>query len=128
MIASVGTAAQKAATNLINYYSPNPYGAIPQNGAEDETGVQWYDVGIMWGDLFEYCRVAKDGTMVPTITGALVNASYGPVASFLGGSQGSALAGLFGKWNDDILWWAMPGTLFSFEGIPSDKASQIHDV
>lgn len=59
----------------------------------------------------QYSDVGNDIRLVPTLSGALANASFGPTASFLGGAQLESFSAGIGKWNDDILWWALAGML-----------------
>ncbi|KAL2916780.1 hypothetical protein HK105_203559 [Polyrhizophydium stewartii] len=56
----------------------------------------------------EYARITKDGQFVPVVTNALSNVSYAPagVGSFLGPST-SIASTLLGRWNDDIMWYAL---------------------
>lgn len=105
---SVTKATLAVATNLFNYYTPNSQGALVQNGASDASGVQWYEVGIMWESLMRTSQLTSNPMMVDTIAGALVNASFGPTANFLGDPSWQALvSSLLGKWNDDLAWWGM---------------------
>ena len=60
----------------------------------------------------DYTTITQDKRYLSTIAGALGNASYGELASFLGeSSSSSVLAKLTGKWNDDILWWSFGGEI-----------------
>jgi mannan endo-1,6-alpha-mannosidase len=93
----------------MRYYDPPrtaTEGTIFPNSAQDSTGFQWFEGGIMWGAMFEYMKTLGDQQYVETISQALVLASFGEIASFLGAIPTLAET-LQGKWNDDILWWAM---------------------
>lgn len=79
------------AKNVAGYYKDTNDGAIPQNSATDESGIQWYESGILWMTLSEYTRATNDNQFAGTWTSALSRASYGDAADFLGGP---ALAGL----------------------------------
>jgi hypothetical protein len=71
---------------------------------------KWYESGILWGALMDYTAITHDLRHFETISGALSNASYGGLASFLGSSVlDKVLARITGKWNDDILWWSFGG-------------------
>ena len=59
--------------------------------------------------MMEYSDVGNDIKYVETISGALANASFGRTASFLGGASLQGFSAGIGKWNDDILWWALAG-------------------
>jgi hypothetical protein len=97
------------AQRLNTYYRPNNQGIIPDNGSQDASGVQWYENGILWMTAADFTNVTTDGLLVGTLNSALSNASYGKAADFLGGpTLYDISATLFGKWNDDILWWALP--------------------
>ena len=96
--------------NLMNYYKPGQTaekGVIRPNTSPGPDGFQWYEGGIMWGAVMEYIRLTGDTTYTETISQALVLASEGQTASFLGRIPTLAET-LEGKWNDDILWWALP--------------------
>ena len=101
-------AAQGVASRLMTYYIPNDQGAVPPNTANDASGIQWFESGILWGAMMDYAKVSGDAQFVTTVTTALVSAAYGPAANFLGpaGLQDIS-ATLQGRWNDDIMWWAM---------------------
>jgi mannan endo-1,6-alpha-mannosidase len=105
---SVLRVANQIAARLLSYYEPNEYGVYPPNSASDATGAQWYEGGVYWGAYFEYVRLTRDLSNVDMATQALVNASFGDAANFLGPPAMREIQGLQGKWNDDILWWAMP--------------------
>lgn len=59
--------------------------------------------------MLEYSDVGNDIRYIDTISGALANASFGRTASFLGGASLAGFSAGIGKWNDDILWWALAG-------------------
>jgi mannan endo-1,6-alpha-mannosidase len=61
----------------------------------------------MWGALMEYIKTTGDATFATPIVNALTEASFGTVSSFLG-AQPTFAETIEGKWNDDILWWALP--------------------
>ncbi|KAJ1342676.1 hypothetical protein BSLG_002774 [Batrachochytrium salamandrivorans] len=63
------------AKNLIDYYTPNHLGAIPDNGSGDINGRQWFESGVMWGAFTEYAKYSRDGQFLPTVTNALSNGS-----------------------------------------------------
>ncbi len=105
----IGKANAQAVTQLLSYYRPSETGSFPESAADDATGFQWYESGIIWGSLMDYTLITRDARFVKTISSALGNASFGQAASFLGGKKGKQFSGLTGKWNDDILWWALGG-------------------
>jgi mannan endo-1,6-alpha-mannosidase len=107
---AVTDALQKMVTNLIKYYVPGKTastGTILQNPSKGPEGFQWYEGGIMWGAMMEYIKTTGDATYSTTIVNALTEASYGKVSNFLGNSPKFAET-VDGKWNDDILWYALP--------------------
>jgi len=57
----------------------------------------------------QHMDVGNDILYINTFSGALANASFGPTASFLGGSGLATFSAGVGKWNDDILWWGLAG-------------------
>ncbi len=62
--------------------------------------------------MMHYTDVSQDYTYYETIRGALVNASFGTkTASFLGPPELENFSETSGKWNDDILWWALAGMI-----------------
>ena len=108
--ASTNAALKKMVTNLMNYYVPGQTaekGVIRPNTSPGPDGFQWYEGGIMWGAIMEYIRLTGDTTYSETVSQALVLASEGQTASFLGKIPTLAET-LEGKWNDDILWWGLP--------------------
>ena len=64
--------------------------------------------------MMQYTDVGKDFTYFDTIGSALANASFGPSASFLGDPALQQFSAATGKWNDDILWWALAGEFLVF--------------
>jgi hypothetical protein len=71
----------------MRYYDPPrtaAEGTIFPNSARNASGFQWFQGGIMWGAMFEYFKTVGDQTYVETVTQALVLASFGRTASFLG--------------------------------------------
>ncbi|KAH6560679.1 hypothetical protein BASA60_000550 [Batrachochytrium salamandrivorans] len=101
------------AKNLIDYYTPNHLGAIPDNGSGDINGRQWFESGVMWGAFTEYAKYSRDGQFLPTVTNALSNGSISnldvnkvEVGSFLGADQRLSVT-MLGRWNDDILWYGL---------------------
>ncbi|KAI8897453.1 glycosyl hydrolase family 76-domain-containing protein [Globomyces pollinis-pini] len=103
--------ARRIADNLMNYYdeSASQQGTIPPKVGDSEKGWQWYEGGIMWGLMLDYIRLSGNHTYGNTIVNGLTKASFGPIGSFLG-SIPKLSETLEGKWNDDILWWAMAVT------------------
>ncbi|KAI8893312.1 glycoside hydrolase [Globomyces pollinis-pini] len=104
------SATKKVAAQLMSYYTPKTSGGgsiLPsaKNGPE---GFQWFEGGIMWGAVMEYQKLTGDDQYKTTVTNGLTLASYGPVGSFLGKNRASQIS-IQGKWNDDILWWALGG-------------------
>ncbi|KAJ2994805.1 hydrolase 76 protein [Globomyces sp. JEL0801] len=96
-------AAQGIAKNLMNYYVPGKtasQGTILPNTAKTAQG------GIMWGVMMDYMKATGDQQYSTAVVNGLTLASYGPTASFLG-KTASIAETLEGKWNDDILWWAL---------------------
>ena len=58
--------------------------------------------------MMHYTDVSQDYSYYDTTRGALVNASFGTnTASFLGPPGLENFSETSGKWNDDILWWAL---------------------
>jgi mannan endo-1,6-alpha-mannosidase len=106
---AVASAANKMASQLIAFYTTSPgsdgQGAVAQSSASDASGIQWYESGIYWGGILEYSKVYNDQQFGSTIASALGLAS-GSTGSFLG-SNSILAATLLGKWNDDIMWWAL---------------------
>ena len=100
---------------LVNQYKNNPsnQGAIPESRSGGVDGFQWYESGIMWGAVLDYIQASGDQDYLTIATQAVTLAAHNGVGSFVGNP------GLFGldqtrtqvwdgKWNDDILWWALP--------------------
>ncbi|KAH6587209.1 hypothetical protein BASA50_001342 [Batrachochytrium salamandrivorans] len=104
--ASISLAIGGIARTASGYYTPSSDGAIPQNGASDASGIQWYESGIYFGAMMDYGKVTNDGQYMAKTVGALYNASYGPLQSFLG-PYARISETLLGRWNDDIMWWAL---------------------
>nr|KAJ3422239.1 hydrolase 76 protein [Polyrhizophydium stewartii] len=113
--AAVTKAAAATARALMAFYPPNFRGAIPDVGTSDASGRQWFESGVMWGAFMEHARITGDGQFVPIVTNALSNVSYAPsgVGSYLGPST-SVASTLLGRWNDDIMWYAL-GSLTAAE-------------
>lgn len=107
--AQMKAALAQMSDRLLGYYSTlqTSDGAILNNQRSDSSGFQWYENGIMWGAIMEHTKATGYDKNLQTTVNAITMASYGPVASFLGTNVISA-ATLEGKWNDDILWWALP--------------------
>jgi hypothetical protein len=114
----VQSALKSIAKITTSYYKNERDGAIAQNGRRDATGVQWYESGILWMSVAEYLRVTSDNELGPLVSEALSRASFGSSANFLGsGALVLISETLYGKWNDDILWWALgPMTLVEIYG------------
>ncbi|KAJ3302832.1 hydrolase 76 protein [Kappamyces sp. JEL0829] len=96
----------------MSYYKPNSQGCVLPNTAKDASGFQYYEGGIMWGAMLEYMKTTQgsdspDLSFATTVVNGLTLSSFGTVGSFLGKNQITAET-LEGKWNDDILWWALP--------------------
>ena len=114
-VEAVKQANRKIVQNLVQYYLDNPKtaGSIPESSSPGIDGFQWYESGIMWGAVLDYIQVSGDQQYLTVATQAVTLASHNGVGSFVGDP------GLFGldqtrtqiwdgKWNDDILWWALP--------------------
>lgn len=111
---AVTSALRTMVDNLMAYYNApgaSSQGTINPNTNSDASGFQWYEGGIMWGVLSEYMKTTGDLTHATTVVNALTLASYGEVGSFLGTNEVIAIT-LEGKWNDDILWWALGPSIF----------------
>ncbi|KAJ3310962.1 hydrolase 76 protein [Boothiomyces sp. JEL0838] len=98
---AVRQANEQIAANLMTYYTPNPNGVIPDLG-----DFPWYEGGVMWGAMMEYIKTSGNATFSTTVVNALTLASEGAVGSFLTADENEGSVWL-GRWNDDILWWAM---------------------
>ncbi|KAJ3321147.1 hydrolase 76 protein [Boothiomyces sp. JEL0866] len=102
-----------AAAKVASYYIPtgpnktsDGKGCFPQHSiANDPTSFTWYEGGLYWGTLMDYTKITADPQYSTTVVNAITLASYGRVASFLGIDKNAAAMG--GKWNDDIMWWAL---------------------
>lgn len=104
---SVLAAAAKVVDNLMAYYTPNEDGVIPPVESESASGFQWFEMGMFWGAMMEYTSASKDQRYLNVIGGALGNASFGEVASFIG----PRINGNWptrGRWNDDLGWYGLP--------------------
>jgi len=107
--AAVQEAAKRIANNLIGYYlkpGASSQGTINPSTAQDASGFQWYEGGIMWGVMMEYMKTTGDLTHITSSVNAMTLGSFGTVGSFLGTDEVLAIT-LEGKWNDDILWWGL---------------------
>ncbi|KAJ3320193.1 hydrolase 76 protein [Boothiomyces sp. JEL0866] len=98
---AVRQANAQIASNLMSYYTPNSKGVIPDFG-----DFPWYEGGVMWGAMMEYIKTSGNDTFSRTVVNALTLASEGTVGSFLTSDENEGSVWL-GRWNDDILWWAM---------------------
>ncbi|KAJ3270152.1 hydrolase 76 protein [Terramyces sp. JEL0728] len=98
---SVRQANVQIANNLMSYYTPNTQGVIPDFG-----DYPWYEGGVMWGAMMEFIKTSGNSTFSTTVVNALTLASEGSVGSFLTSNENKGSVWL-GRWNDDILWWAM---------------------
>ncbi|RKO94922.1 hypothetical protein CXG81DRAFT_222, partial [Caulochytrium protostelioides] len=102
---------------LVQSYSPNPTGAFP------EAQVHWHESGIGWQAVFAHHTATGDGQFDDTVTGCLINGTYGTKADLLNGFD--ALSSMAGKWNDDIGWWgyalARGMEIFKDAGMPQTK-------
>lgn len=113
--AAINRTSFNIATNLLNYYKTGPSyeGALLGNGNNDASDRQWYESGILWLTISEYVKLnagstSFDPTFAATMTSAWQAASYDSASNFLGPPNlANELSKLFGKWNDDILWWAL---------------------
>ncbi|KAJ3268158.1 hydrolase 76 protein [Terramyces sp. JEL0728] len=102
-----------AAAKVASYYvatGPNKtsdgQGCFPQHSVtNDPTSFTWYEGGLYWGTLMDYTKITADPQYATTVVNAITLASYGKTASFLGVNKDAAAMG--GKWNDDIMWWAL---------------------
>lgn len=90
--------ASQIAQNIVNSYIPSDTGAFTS---------EWFESGMCWWSLGQYVKETAKTAISPLIFNAISNASYGPSADFLGSPAIKVLSGQLGKWNDDILWWAM---------------------
>lgn len=98
------------AANALQYYTGAPggdgQGAVLPNSSPDASGIQWYESGIYWNAVLDHVRSSKNQQTGNVASTALGLASNGNVGSFLGANSALAAA-LQGKWNDDILWYAL---------------------
>lgn len=102
-IGALETAASTALKNLMSYYSPNAGGG----GAFAQASTPWHESGMIWGMYMDHAKYTGDTQFMDTVTGCLVNASYGKEQDFLGGSMATVATTLMGKWNDDICWYGL---------------------
>ncbi|KAI8893311.1 glycoside hydrolase, partial [Globomyces pollinis-pini] len=111
-------ATKKIAAQLMSYYTPktSTEGSIHPNSKDGPDGFQWYEGGVMWGMMMEYQKLTGDDQYKTTVTNGLTLASSGTIGSFLGKNRATSIS-IKGKWNDDILWWAL-GSLYGAEIYP----------
>jgi len=98
--ASINAATQQAITNLMTYYSDNSLGVF------DQTQTPWFMSGVIWNTLLDSLKWGGNNEFASTAIWGLSNATFGTEQDALGGAQAEA-QGLLGKWNDDILWYAL---------------------
>lgn len=106
---SIAKAHEAAAANLITYYTPNGQGTIPPVESKGRDGFQWFEMGMLWGALMDYTAIRGDQQAFNIVAEALGNAGSGESASFIGPKTNGKWAS-FGRWNDDIGWWAFAAT------------------
>jgi mannan endo-1,6-alpha-mannosidase len=131
--AAVTDALKQMAKNLMGYYSCTGCAAngLPlANGASGPEGFQWYEGGVMWGVVMEYIKITGDETYASTVVNALTEASSFKTSNFLGNNPAFEET-VAGKWNDDILWYALPvatgGEVFGVDSIMPGGVS-FHDL
>lgn len=97
--------ANQITDKVIAYYPPNDSGAFPKS--TDSSSAQWFESGMMWTSVFSHVKETGNQTYAALATQALVNASFGTTADFLGPvSLKDYSSTVEGKWNDDILWYS----------------------
>ncbi|KAJ3270127.1 hydrolase 76 protein [Terramyces sp. JEL0728] len=95
-IDSVQQYTQNVAKQLMSYYI----------GGQTAKNLMWYEGGIMWGAMLEYIKVSGDNSFIGKISNAIQLSGSGTTGSFLGISS-TVSETIGGRWNDDILWWAI---------------------
>ena len=117
--------AQQMAKVVISNYVPGKtasQGAMFDRSNDPSiNGFQWWENGVMWSALMDYSAMTGDSQHLNTIVPALTLASFKTVGSFLGPNKGTAAS--LGKWNDDILWWAL-GPMTGAEVFPGQVMSE----
>ncbi|KAI8847392.1 glycosyl hydrolase family 76-domain-containing protein [Chytridium lagenaria] len=94
-------AAYKAAMPWLGYYW-----APAGDGAWDQKVIQWHESGEFWNCYLDYRLTTGDSTYDRFVAENMQLASFGEAGSFLGPNR-LIQETLFGKWNDDIAWWAL---------------------
>ncbi|KAJ3331880.1 hydrolase 76 protein [Blyttiomyces sp. JEL0837] len=104
--AAVGKALVSSMKWLTYYYYPSNYG----DGAWNQTVVQWHESGEYNDAFLEYHKLTGDTTYDSFAVGNMFLSSFGPTGDFLDGANQPIQNTLYGKWNDDIAWWALAAT------------------
>ncbi|KAI8833918.1 Six-hairpin glycosidase-like protein [Chytridium lagenaria] len=76
------------------------------DGAWDQNILHWHESGMYWQTYLEYRKYFGDSQYDTFVSGQMAIASFYDQGDFLDGNSGIQ-ATLQGKWNDDILWWAL---------------------
>ncbi|KAJ3212441.1 hydrolase 76 protein [Dinochytrium kinnereticum] len=79
----------------------------PGDGAWDQKLIQWHESGAFWNCYLDYRQTTGD-TQYDGLVGLNMKlASFGDTGDFLDGANRLIQETLYGKWNDDIGWWAL---------------------
>lgn len=98
---AVGAAIVAGMKYLPYYYAP------AGDGAWNQAFVQWHESGEYWNIFLDYRKFSGDTTYDGLVQSNMYTASFKAEGDFLGGSARTLQETLYGKWNDDIAWWAL---------------------
>ncbi|KAJ1569595.1 hydrolase 76 protein [Cladochytrium tenue] len=92
--------AEKASTWMTYYFSY--YDWTAEDGAWDQSIVQWHESGIYLNSILKYMKYSGDYSLVDFVSTSMYYATQDG-GDLLFGCSGNC----GGKWNDDIGWWAL---------------------
>jgi hypothetical protein len=122
-LGQVRQASAQVATVLMRNYQPGKTAAqgalFDRSNDPTINGFQWWEMGVWWAGIMDYTALSGDGQFLNTAVPALTLASFREVGSFLGPDR-TVAAIAKGKWNDDILWWAL-GPMTGEELFPGQR-------